>query len=247
MRVRTTIPALALSSAFLLAAPPLASAVPQLPPSNRMVAQVGTVSAPPQQEPTSPPGDAALTGPPSESPPAPEPTEPAVDPSATPSASGQPVATPSGGAPTPIDLPAVAREPAPTPAVPSPSAEPPSPGESEPAAEPPPPSPVEPAAPPALLAPPPPQQPGGAAVGAGAFPAPASLPGIPSPSSRAARVSPPATPTLLPQAESIVTEAQISAGPPLRYLAAGILSIVAAVLALAIAVVSQPRRRRRTH
>ncbi|WP_326963852.1 hypothetical protein [Arthrobacter sp. PL16] len=41
--------------------------------------------------------------------------------------------------------------------------------------------------------------------------------------------------------------AQVETGPPLRYVAAGILSIVAVALALGVAVVSQPRRTRRTH
>ncbi|MPY11469.1 hypothetical protein [Arthrobacter bussei] len=49
-------------------------------------------------------------------------------------------------------------------------------------------------------------------------------------------------------ADDVVAEAATPLGAdPVRYIAAGVLSIVAVALALAIAVVSQPRRPRRTH
>jgi hypothetical protein len=51
-----------------------------------------------------------------------------------------------------------------------------------------------------------------------------------------------------PQAEAVAeTQTRTAGGPPLRYVAAGVLSLVALGLAIAIAVVAQPRRSRRTH
>lgn len=52
-----------------------------------------------------------------------------------------------------------------------------------------------------------------------------------------------------PPTEDAVAEAEARTGDGLsaRYVAAGILSLVAVALALGIAVVSQPRRKRHTH
>lgn len=76
----------------------------------------------------------------------------------------------------------------------------------------------------------------------------------PAPATTGSLTTPPPTgattgaPTAPPVAEDSGPGAQFaSLKPSARYIAAGVLSIVAVVLALAIAVVAQPRRPRRTH
>lgn len=55
------------------------------------------------------------------------------------------------------------------------------------------------------------------------------------------------TPEDQPAGDAVVEAATPLGSDPARYIAAGVLSIVAVALALAIAVVAQPRRPRRTH
>lgn len=257
MRVPSALTALVLSSGVLLAAPGIASAQDPLVAA-RFPEQVGPAVPPPAAPdrpapaPPSPPtdpnrppvGDPPGLRPDPPAPPTPEP--PTVDAPAVPDPPGtvMPEPDPAPVAPSPSSP--VAE---PTPAGPLP-ADPVSPA---PPAEQPVEQPVEPpvdqseaaAVPAAPVVPA--TQPDTGLGGGHQAPPPAAR--TSDPFSGSVRTAPAGAAPEQSQTEEAVAAGEVppSAGPPLRYVAAGILSIVAVALALGIAVVSQPRRSRRTH
>jgi hypothetical protein len=246
MRFSRALATLVLTSGFLLAVPGVSVAHPTI------AGQVGpVVPSPPMEEVIAPPTDAP--GPPTRPPgppPRPAPASPPVEPSGAPP-STPPSAIPSGPAadtPDPTASPGVVPELAPAPSVPSSTAPTvstsPSPSMSPSASvAAPPDAPASASAAPAL------PRPANNAVGVGGVEAPA--PAVPSSNPSGSVRTAPAedSTTAQPPADEAFAApaAQVETGPPLRYVAAGILSIVAVALALGVAVVSQPRRTRRTH
>jgi hypothetical protein len=246
MRVPHILTALALSTGLLLTAPAAASADGFLS-SSRLADEVGPAPLLPGVPPgppaaaTSPPTPPSAPGTdpvdqlpalPTEDPiPVDEPVQP-VQPTATPPTSDD---APSEDVPDVVVVPEQTPAPAAPPSTdPAPSGEP-----SAPAAE------------PATTASPAPERPQPAvdeAVGVAGLEGPtADRPSSSSPTST--RLLPSPSGTLQTQADEAVADATVGAatGPSPRYVAAGILSLVAVALALGIAVVSQPRRPRRTH
>lgn len=190
--------------------------------------------------PTVVPGQPVVTDP------APPPADPGTLPGTEPAGEPTPTVDPPAAEPAPSESPVAPTEPEPTVAStePEPGATPASPSPRASASgssTAPPESSTESSPAPVVV-------PGDNAGGVGGMEAPALSP---------TRIDPVTNPVVTgpdvssgrPQTEDAVAEAEARTGDALsaRYVAAGILSLVAVALALGIAVVSQPRRKRHTH